>query len=803
MVKAITGSALALTFSLLILVSPAGVANSQSGNGKYDTDGDGLIEVSNLEQLDAIRLDPDGDGIPDSGADATKYADAFPTAGTETVCASCNGYEMTRSLDFDNPGSYASGSVNTAWSTGSGWDPIGDSFDATFDGNGHTVNNLYINRTETYNLGLFNWNGSDGVIRNIGVVDVDISGRSGGGLAGGNLGTISDSYTTGSVAGSGGLVGRNGLPIGRQHQASISRSYSSADVSGRQVGGLTGWNYGTITFSHATGSVSGSGGAAGGLVSRNENGTIRASYATGNVSGGDPAGGLAGYNWAGNIDSSYATGSVEGGAGVGGLVGRSTSGLATEEDSWVISSYATGSVKGGVGVGGLVGSLLHPSWHQPGGYSSTEIGVAGSYATGSVEGNIQVGGLIGSIFEKSDADEAVTITASYSTGSVEGNSHVGGFIGGTTYREEGGTAGGITVNASYWDTQTSGQTTGVGSKDPLGQGRTTAQLQSPTGYTGIYSTWDGDLDNADGDDNSATGTDDFWDFGTSSQYPALKADLDGDGSPTWQEFGGQRPTPSAPPGAPTAVAQGPSQINLSWSAPSDDGGAPITAYDLRHIETAASDKADVNWTQAPEVWTTGSGPLRHVLMGLTGSTQYDVQLRAVNAAGASEWSSTVTGTTEPPVPPGSPTRLTAVMVAGKAQVVLSWTAPADTGGAQITGYKIEASDDGSDPWTLVYTTSGNDTGYTDDGTDSNGPTFGEGTTRYYRVSAINSAGEGPPATVVVTEDVVDRYDANGNGTIEKNEVIKAINDYLFGTGNDTPAPSKADVIKLINLYLFG
>ena len=227
MVKAITGSALALTFSLLILISPAGVANSQSGQGKYDTDGDGLIEVSSLEQLDAIRLDLDGDGIPDSGVHADKYADAFPIADTETVCGACNGYEMTRSLDFDNPSSYASGAVNTAWTTGSGWDPIGDSFDATFDGNGHTVNNLYINRIETYSVGLFFWNGSDGVIRNIGMVDVDITGRSGGGLAGGNLGTISDSYTTGSVAGSGGLVGENGLHIGMQHQASTQSTVKS------------------------------------------------------------------------------------------------------------------------------------------------------------------------------------------------------------------------------------------------------------------------------------------------------------------------------------------------------------------------------------------------------------------------------------------------------------------------------------------------------------------------------------------------------------------------------------------------
>ena len=49
--------------------------------------------------------------------------------------------------------------------------------------------------------------------------------------------------------------------------------------------------------------------------------------------------------------------------------------------------------------------------------------------------------------------------------------------------------------------------------------------------------------------------------------------------------------------------------------------------------------------------------------------------------------------------------------------------------------------------------------------------------------------------------LVARYDANKNGTIEKAEVIKAINDYLFGEGDE--AISKAEVIELINLYLFG
>ena len=56
-------------------------------------------------------------------------------------------------------------------------------------------------------------------------------------------------------------------------------------------------------------------------------------------------------------------------------------------------------------------------------------------------------------------------------------------------------------------------------------------------------------------------------------------------------------------------------------------------------------------------------------------------------------------------------------------------------------------------------------------------------------------------TPPVADPLVARYDANNNGTIEKGEVIAAINDCLFGEGDE--AISKSDVIKLINLYLFG
>ena len=67
-----------------------------------------------------------------------------------------------------------------------------------------------------------------------------------------------------------------------------------------------------------------------------------------------------------------------------------------------------------------------------------------------------------------------------------------------------------TVTASYWDTTASGR-----SSSPAGTGKTTTELQTPTGYTGIYANWNVNVD-------GVTGNDDPWAFGTASQYPILK-----------------------------------------------------------------------------------------------------------------------------------------------------------------------------------------------------------------------------------------------------------------------------------------
>ena len=564
-VKAIT---LPLTLLLLILAFTVGIAHSQTVNGKYDGDGDRLIEVSNLEQLNAVRYDVNGDGRPDRDSDALVYSLAFPVGGTEAVCdEGCHGYELAGPLDFGEAGSYASGAVRAGWTSGSGWEPIGVDtsgrrFSATFDGNGHTVSNLYIDRAigsdQSSGVGLFGVAGGSSVIRGIGLVNAEVHGYSRvGGLVGKHSGTISDSYATGNVTGSdddvGGLVGGN--------TGQVSDSYAAGTVSGgADVGGLVGENTGQVSDSYATGGVTGSGNNVGGLVGRSA-GPISDSYATGSVTGRNYVGGLVGEVGSDKtVIASYATGSVTASSGsyVGGLVGYAGSGAT------FTASYATGNVSGDSAIGGLVG------------YGSGITVIAG-YATGSVTASSNyVGGLVG-------FGPGATVIASYATGRVSGVSGVGGLF---------GYGSGTTFIASYWDTGTSGQRSGVGSENVAGaEGKTTAELQSPTGDTGIYVAWNTDLDNADVDGNPATGAEDFWDFGTSSQYPALKADIDGNGVATWQEFGGQgRVPPPTPPLLPTP----PPTVNGKYDG---DGDRLIEVSNLEQLNAV---RYDVNGDGRPD-----------------------------------------------------------------------------------------------------------------------------------------------------------------------------------------------------------
>ena len=84
-------------------------------------------------------------------------------------------------------------------------------------------------------------------------------------------------------------------------------------------------------------------------------------------------------------------------------------------------------------------------------------------------------------------------------------------------------------------------------------------------------------------------------------------------------------------------------ISVAWTAPTNDGGDTIIAYDVRSIRSNHPDKADdSNWTLVEDAWTSGSGSLDYTITNLSGNTQYDVQVRTVNIVTTGDWSATMT-----------------------------------------------------------------------------------------------------------------------------------------------------------------
>jgi filamentous hemagglutinin family protein len=323
----------------------------------------------------------------------------------------------------------ATGSSTDVWGS-AGFIPIGNSniaFTGTLDGLAHTITRLTINSSNS-DVGLVGFSVSASTIEGVGLAGGSVTGASYvGELVGKSQGTVSYSYATGTVTGKGNFVG--GL-MGFNSGKVIGSNASGGVSGGSYVGGLLGDSVGAsgagmlISNSYATGNVSGTGNYVGGLVGYNSSPLISNSHATGDVSGGgSDVGGLVGYNSAtGAVNGSYAWGSVFGASYVGGLIGYSAGTLN--------SGYATGNVGGYSNVGGLVG--------RNGGTLSA------SYATGQVNVSIQsldlvedsrsnpfllegvngggnAGGLVGI--------NSGTVSGSYATGTVNGLYDLGGLVG--------------------------------------------------------------------------------------------------------------------------------------------------------------------------------------------------------------------------------------------------------------------------------------------------------------------------------------------------------------------------------------
>ncbi|MGL6121348.1 MAG: GLUG motif-containing protein [Fusobacteriaceae bacterium] len=163
-----------------------------------------------------------------------------------------------------------------------------------------------------------------------------------------------------------------------------------------------------------------------------------------NVVGLDYIGGLVGYN-KGNVRFAYANGAVSANsknAYVGGLVGRN--------EGTIQQCFASVAVTGGHAAGGLVG------------FNSGNI--TDNFSTGAISSSDYNGGLVG------QNDGTGIIKTCYSTGAVSGN-YVGGLVG----------YGAGETKYSYWDINTSGQTTSAG-----GEGKSTLEMKSATPYSSFW-----------------------------------------------------------------------------------------------------------------------------------------------------------------------------------------------------------------------------------------------------------------------------------------------------------------------------
>ncbi len=401
----------------------------------------------NLKMGKSITLSGANPNLSISGQNYT----VINSLGTETS----NSDGSLQGMRGNLAGFYALGrnidaSTTSTWNSGNGFTPIGGNFTGTLHGLGNTVSNIYINAPSSVGIssanGFFYNLSSTGKVLNFGLLGGSVNAR-------------------GTPSAMGSLVGTNyGL---------ISKSYSTASVTSQSgtesIGGLSGANPGTIVDSFYSGTVtSGSSTKAIGGLSGDSPGVISNSFSKGEVITGTSSGvglglafrgvgGLAGYA-SGTIEKSFSNSSVKvngTATQVGGLVGLGN-------NLNISQSYSTGAIEitGSASyVGGFVGN-------------SNNLIVTNTYSTSSVDvqtlsgsGSYLLGGFIGNAYSS-----GTNISNSYSSGPVA----LGGVI-----RSNGGFAGGVeggpTITNSFWNTDTS-----MANSSATGTGKSSNQLQSPS-----------------------------------------------------------------------------------------------------------------------------------------------------------------------------------------------------------------------------------------------------------------------------------------------------------------------------------
>ena len=486
-----------------------------------------------------------------------------------------NAYTLIRSMDDlaaidGKTGWFAlAGDIDaSAWSIANiGAASVVGTMSGTLAGMGHAISNLALNAPGKDYAGLIGQMpaiaATANVIRDIGVLDVDIAGNNRvGALAGATTdATISQAYSTGKISGNmvvGGLIG-----VASETAASraaggtqIKNSHSAVNIAAASgyVGGLLGSAYAvTIADSHATGNIVGTRGSywrnetTGETINMFDERGIEVQkpndgYAwTAYIMTSSNVGGLLGQAYYGNINNSYATGNVStvSGSGVGGMIGAM---LGTTElislTQAVTNSFAAGDVIGGARIGGLIGDVgganqgrntvfldnVHATGNVIGTYESSSISGVGrigglignavdvsinnAFATGNVITNTRnpfnfMGGLLGY------SGGASSISNSFATGTVVGNTgyYTGGLVGG-------GSEGSTTFDSYYNDAAYQAASESAPARSETGRIVGDVQVREADEARNAANI------GSDGSDTAVRATDQYIEYGDSGDYSA-------------------------------------------------------------------------------------------------------------------------------------------------------------------------------------------------------------------------------------------------------------------------------------------
>ena len=248
-----------------------GWSDGRTDNPRVDVFATADIDV--VASFSLTSTVPPGDGITADTAFQISQLGHLVWMGENVGGSNAKYYKLMNDLDASATADWSDAETGTDLKEG--FRPIGDpsdifrqtAFRGYFDGGGHTIMGLTINRPDTDYVGLFGyvWAGS---VTNLGLEGGSVRGRDCvGALAGADSGSVLGCYATATVLGGGDKVG--GLIGWSLEGGSVENCFATGAVTGRDfVGGLIGSNEQTLSCCYAAGRITGGGGASclGGLT---------------------------------------------------------------------------------------------------------------------------------------------------------------------------------------------------------------------------------------------------------------------------------------------------------------------------------------------------------------------------------------------------------------------------------------------------------------------------------------------------------------------------------------------------------